>query len=115
MEEITIFDKIIAGEIPADIVFENEHVLAFHDVSPQAPTHVLVIPKKKIVNVAEAQKLSLEELGHFMLGIQLTANKLGLEKNGYRVVMNNGVDAKQTVEYLHAHILGGRELAWPPG
>lgn len=115
MNEKTIFEKIISGEIPADIVYENEYVLAFKDLSPQAPVHVLVIPKKKIARIADALEMSAEDMGHFLHGITLTARTLNLEENGYRVVINNGTDAIQTVEYLHAHILGGRLLAWPPG
>ncbi len=112
----TIFDKIIAGEISADIVYENEAVIAFNDINPQAPTHVLVIPRHRMTSVVDAAESSaLTEMGAFLKGIALTARKLGLEDGGYRVVINSGPDAQQTVQYIHAHILGGRKLSWPPG
>lgn len=115
MGDVTIFDKILAGDIPADKVFEDEAVLAFHDVSPQAPVHVLVIPKKKIVGFADLRNEEEALLGAFMKRISLVAEHLGLEQDGYRVVFNQGKDGGQSVDYIHAHILGGRSLAWPPG
>ncbi len=112
----TIFDKILSGVISADVVYENEFVLAFKDANPQAPIHVLVIPKKRLSRVADIDNaLSCEEAGAFLHGIAKTARALNLESSGYRVVINNGKDAKQTVEYLHAHILAGRTMEWPPG
>ncbi|SIQ16413.1 histidine triad (HIT) family protein [Alkalispirochaeta americana] len=114
MEE-TLFDRIIARELPADIVFENDQVVAFRDINPQAPVHVLVVPRTRMQSIAEASKHSPEVLGAFVQGIAETAQTLGLEENGYRVVFNTGKDALQTVPYIHAHILGGRRLAWPPG
>lgn len=113
--EVTIFDRILAGEIPADIVFENEHVIAFRDIDPQAPEHVLVVPRNRMTSVADATDHDPAVLGHFLQGIALTARKLGLEQGGYRVVFNTGSDAQQSVAYVHAHILGGRKLKWPPG
>ncbi len=113
--EDTIFDKILAGEIPADTVFENDHVIAFRDISPQAPEHVLVVPRNRMTSIAEAPDHDPAVLGHFLQGIALTAERLGLEEGGYRVVFNTGRDAQQTVAYIHAHILGGRKLQWPPG
>ena len=114
MESITIFEKIMAGEVPAEIIFENEHVIAFNDINPQAPIHVLVVPKKKIVSIAGAMDISAEDMGYFMQGVCLTARALQLDENGYRVVINHGRDGQQTVAYIHAHILGGKKLSWPP-
>lgn len=110
-----IFCRIVARDIPAEIVHENDHVLAFRDLRPVAPTHVLVIPKRHVAAVREAEDTDLELLGQVMLGARDVARKLGLVAGGYRVVMNNGEDAGQTVFHLHAHVLGGRSLAWPPG
>lgn len=110
----TIFGKIIRREIPAHIVYEDELALAFTDVNPQAPTHILVIPKKPIVNLATAQAEDQELLGHLLLTAQKVAQIAGLEQ-GYRIVMNVGQDGGQTVHHLHIHILGGRSLSWPPG
>lgn len=115
MEEVTIFDKIVGGEIPAKVVHDDEHVLAFHDINPQAPIHVLVIPKKKTKSVAQFKDLTTEEVGHFMQGVSQVADKLGLADDGFRVVFNTGRDGQQTVDYVHAHILGGRRMQWPPG
>ncbi len=114
MEE-TIFDKILSGDIPSDKVYEDEDVLAFRDVSPQAPVHVLVIPKRKASSFPELIERSPEEVGLFFQKTAIVAGKLGLEENGYRIVVNNGKHGQQTVAYLHAHILGGRQMNWPPG
>ena len=114
MEE-TIFDKIIAREVPADIVFENEDVLAFRDIEPQAPVHVLVIPKVRMRSLAESTDHTPEVIGRLMHGAALTARALGVEEGGYRAVLNTGKDALQTVAYLHVHLLAGRKLGWPPG
>ena len=110
-----IFEKIIAREIPADIVFEDESVLAFRDVNPKAPTHVLIIPKKNILRVSDATAEDEKLLGHLLLKAADVARQLGLNKSGYRLVINNGRDAGESVPHLHCHILGGRGLAWPPG
>ena len=110
----TIFSKIIRKEIPAHIVYEDYLVLAFRDISPQAPIHILVIPKKPIVNIATATAEDQALLGHLLLTAQQVAQKLGLT-NGYRIVINTGADGGQTVYHLHLHILGGRSLTWPPG
>ena len=110
----TIFDKIMAGDMPADIVYEDEDVLAFRDIAPKAPVHVLVIPKKKIGRFAEVGEWSKEETGRFFQAVSLVASSLDLDSSGYRIVLNNGEDGGQEVEYLHAHILGGKRLAWPP-
>jgi histidine triad (HIT) family protein len=112
---MTIFEKIIACEIPADIVYEDDLVLAFNDINPQAPTHILVIPKKPIPRIAEAEAEDHQVLGHMMLKARELAGKLGLHETGFRLVINNGHDAGETVPHLHLHILGGRAMAWPPG
>lgn len=110
----TIFQKIIDREIPADIVFEDDQCLAFRDVSPQAPTHVLVIPKKPIESLDQLEADDEPLLGHLWIVISKLANELQLA-DGYRVVVNCGKDGGQTVDHLHFHLLGGRALTWPPG
>jgi histidine triad (HIT) family protein len=110
-----IFEKIIAREIPADIVYEDESVLAFRDTHPKAPTHVLIVPKKGIARLSEAKAEDEKLLGHLLLKAGEVARQLGLNQGGYRVVINNGKDGGETVPHLHCHILGGRGLAWPPG
>ncbi len=112
---ISIFEKILTQEIPADIVYEDEYVLSFNDLHPIAPTHVLVIPKTKIISLTEIATKDPLTLGYFLMGVSKTATTLGLNQKGYRVVFNNGEDAQQTVLYLHAHILAGRQFTWPPG
>ena len=111
----TIFGKILRKEIPAQIVYETERVLAFRDVNPVAPVHVLVIPKKPIVNIASAVPTDAELLGELMLAAAEVARIEGLEAEGYRVVSNIGNNGGQTVFHLHLHVLGGRPLLWPPG
>jgi len=110
----TVFQKIIDKEIPAKIVFEDDRCLAFHDVSPQAPTHVLVIPKKPIESVDDLEDTDAELMGHLWLVIRNVARDLGLG-DGYRVVVNCGRDGGQAVDHLHYHLLGGRSFTWPPG
>ena len=112
---MTIFKKIIEGELPADVVFEDEHCLAFRDVNPQAPIHILVIPKKEIKSLADSTTANQELLGHLLVKCAQIACQLNLESRGYRVVTNTGTDGGQSVEHLHFHILGGRPLSWPPG
>ncbi|XP_042879434.1 uncharacterized HIT-like protein Synpcc7942_1390 isoform X2 [Penaeus japonicus] len=110
----TIFDKIIDKSIPADIVYEDEKCLAFRDISPQAPTHILVIPKKRLAMLTDATEEDNALLGHLLL----TANKVAAQEkldNGFRIVINNGKDGAQSVYHLHLHILGGRQMSWPPG
>lgn len=114
-EEKTIFKKIIDGEIPANKVYEDDLCLAFHDVSPQAPTHVLLIPKKEVINVADLKQEDAALAGHLMLSAGKVARELGIEESGYRIVMNCGKDGGQSVDHLHLHILAGRPLKWPPG
>ena len=110
----TIFSKIINKEIPADIVYEDELCLGFKDVNPQAPTHILIIPKKPIEKVADAQIDDQNILGHLLLKSAEIADDLGV-KDAFRLVINNGADAGQTVFHLHIHLLAGRPLSWPPG
>ena len=112
---MTIFTKIIKREIPADIVFEDDECLAFRDIHPQAPTHVLLIPKQEIPSMAELRPEDGKLLGHLMLKSAEVAAKLGLAEEGYRLVVNTRAFAGQTVNHLHIHILGGRPLSWPPG
>ncbi|MCX6108321.1 MAG: histidine triad nucleotide-binding protein [Proteobacteria bacterium] len=115
MSNLTIFDKILSKEIPAQIVYEDDYVLAFRDIQPQAPVHVLVIPKTKWAGFSALQDAAPLAVGEFFTRIAKVAAQLGLDAKGYRVVLNNGRDGQQTVEYIHAHILGGRGLTWPPG
>ena len=110
----TIFGKIIRKEIPADIIYEDDLALAFKDISPQAPVHILVIPKKPIPTISDAQPEDKDLLGHLLLTARNVAEEAGLG-NGYRLVVNSGVDGGQTVYHLHVHILGGRAMKWPPG
>ena len=111
----TLFEKIVDREIPAKIIFEDDKVLAFHDIKPQAPTHVLIIPKKPIPRLAEAHPDDHQILGHLLLKAAEVAKQLGLTQSGYRLVFNNGPDAGEAVPHLHCHILGGRKMNWPPG
>jgi histidine triad (HIT) family protein len=110
----TIFSKIIRKEIPAQIVYEDDLAIAFQDIHPQAPIHILVIPKKPIPKLDNAEIQDAELLGHLLLTVKLIAANLKLE-DGYRVVINNGANGGQTVDHLHLHILGGRQMKWPPG
>ena len=110
----TIFAKIIRREIPADIVYEDDLCLAFNDIAPQAPTHILVIPKKPIPCIDGADSEDQSLLGHLLLTVKQVAAQANLG-NGYRVVINNGNDGGQTVDHLHLHILGNRSMQWPPG
>ncbi|MFL6543301.1 MAG: histidine triad nucleotide-binding protein [Chthoniobacterales bacterium] len=111
---MTIFEKIARREIPADIVFENNEIVAFHDVNAQAPVHVLVVPKRVIPRIAEANDSDADVLGRLLLAARDVAKQLNLV-SGYRIVINNGPDAGETVPHLHVHVMGKRQLAWPPG
>lgn len=111
----TIFEKIIAREIPARIVYEDDRVLAFHDVNPQAPTHILIVPRKPIGRIGLADPADRELLGHLLLKAAEVAAQAGLKDSGYRLVINNGPHAGEAVPHLHCHILGGRPMGWPPG
>ena len=112
---MTIFQKIIDGEIPVSKVYEDDQVLAFHDIQPQAPVHILVIPKKPIVSAATAQPEDEAPMGKLMLAAAQVARQEGLEEDGYRLVTNIGREGGQSVYHLHIHVLGGRQMVWPPG
>jgi histidine triad (HIT) family protein len=111
---MTIFEKIAAREIPAKIISEDDDAIAFHDVNPQAPVHVLIVPKRVIPRLAEAKDNDAVILGKLLLKARDLAKELDLS-SGYRVVINNGPDAGESVPHLHVHLLGKRALAWPPG
>jgi len=111
----TIFSKIIQREIPADILYEDEEVLAFRDVNPQAPVHFLVIPKHAIPTLNDVQPDQAELIGKLVLAAQKIARDEGIAESGYRLVMNCNDDGGQTVFHIHVHVLGGRALGWPPG
>lgn len=112
---MTLFEKIIARDIPADIVFEDDQCLAFRDVSPQAPVHILIIPKKAVARIAAAQADDQSLLGHLLLTAADIARRENIAPDGYRLVINNGAHGGETVPHLHIHLLGGRPLVWPPG
>lgn len=112
---MTIFSKILSKEIPAKFVHEDELCVAFRDVQPQAPVHILVIPRKPIASLAQLAPEDGALLGHMMLTIAQIAHKEGLDPKGYRVVTNIGSDGGQSVHHLHFHILGARQMSWPPG
>ena len=111
----TLFERIAAKEIPANLVYEDEHVIAFRDINPQAPTHILIVPRKPIPRIAEATPGDHALLGHLLLKAAEVAKQAGLAANGYRLVINNGCDGGESVPHLHCHILGGRPMTWPPG
>jgi len=111
----TIFKQIIDREIPAEIVYEDDYCLAFKDINPQAPVHILVIPKKEIASVAHAKDEDKEILGHLMVKSAEIARTFGIEESGYRLVTNVNNDAGQSVYHIHFHLLGGRKMNWPPG
>ena len=111
---MTIFEKIIARQIPAKIIWEDEEAIAFHDVNPQAPVHVLIVPKRVVLRLTDAKDDDRALLGKLLLVARDMAKKLELS-NGYRVVINCGPDAGESVPHLHVHLLGKRALAWPPG
>ncbi|MDX5333479.1 MAG: histidine triad nucleotide-binding protein [Gammaproteobacteria bacterium] len=110
-----IFCKIAAGEIPADVVYQDDDVIAFRDLNPQAPTHVLVIPRKHIETLHHAGQDDAELMGRLFLGAQRVAEVDGIAGSGYRTVVNCGAGAGQSVFHVHLHVLGGRALGWPPG
>jgi histidine triad (HIT) family protein len=114
-QTMTIFEKIIAREIPAKIIWEDDDAIAFHDVNPQAPVHVLIVPKKVVPRLGSAAEGDSALLGKLLLVAGDLAKKLGIDKTGYRVVINSGPDAGESVPHLHVHLLGKRALAWPPG
>ena len=110
----SIFEQIIAREIPASIEYEDEHCIVIRDVNPQAPTHLLVIPKRVLTRVGEAEDSDGELLGHLLLVARDLAARSGLD-DGFRLVINNGANGGESVPHLHVHVLGGRQLTWPPG
>jgi histidine triad (HIT) family protein len=110
----TLFGKVIRREIPADIVYEDEHCVAFRDINPQAPTHVLLVPRKEIAKLSDAGAGDQALLGHLLLAAGNVARQLGVA-DAFRLVVNNGAEAGQSVFHLHLHILAGRSLRWPPG
>lgn len=112
---MTVFEKIIRREIPAEIVHEDDDLIAFRDVDPKAPVHVLIVPKRVIPRLADATEADAALLGKLLLASRKVAEKLGLLQSGYRVVINSGPDAGESVPHLHVHVLGKRALAWPPG
>ncbi|HEV7866626.1 MAG TPA: histidine triad nucleotide-binding protein [Chthoniobacteraceae bacterium] len=112
---MTLFERIAAREIPAEIVHETDDFLAFHDVHPQAPVHVLIVPKRVIARIGEAQPDDAQLLGKMLASTGEIARKLGVAESGFRVVINHGRDAGESVPHLHLHLLGGRALQWPPG
>ncbi|MBM3902085.1 MAG: histidine triad nucleotide-binding protein [Verrucomicrobia bacterium] len=112
---MTLFERIIAREIPADIVYEDDTVIAIRDIHPQAPVHVLLVPKRPIPRVGAAKPEDQEVLGHLLIKAGEVARRLGLDASGFRLVMNHGADGGETVPHLHCHLLGGRPLGWPPG
>ncbi len=112
---MTLFEKIIARQIPAKIAYEDDLVLAFHDINPQAPVHVLIVPKQPIPRLGESLETDQALLGHLLLKAAHVAGLVGVKETGYRLVINHGRDGGESVPHLHCHILGGRALAWPPG
>ncbi|GIX40575.1 MAG: histidine triad nucleotide-binding protein [Leptospiraceae bacterium] len=115
MAENCIFCKIIKKEIRSQIVYEDEDTIAFHDINPQAPVHILVIPKKHIPSLAEVHENDKDILGKLLLTASKVAKKLAISEDGYRVVVNTNRDAQQTVFHIHVHVIGGRPMSWPPG
>ncbi|MCC5840892.1 MAG: histidine triad nucleotide-binding protein [Opitutales bacterium] len=114
MSQPTLFQRIMAGEIPANKLHEDDHCIAIRDIAPQAPTHILVIPRKPLPRIAEANESDLALLGHLLLIARKVAHDEGLQR-GFRIVINNGPDGGESVPHLHVHLLGGRPLSWPPG
>ena len=115
MNEDCLFCKIIAGEIPSEKVFEDDVCIAFNDISPQAPTHVLIVPREHFASLDKAEKNHTETLGHLLLTAARIAREKGFAEDGYRVVINTNADGGQTVFHLHVHLLGGRPFVFPPG
>jgi histidine triad (HIT) family protein len=111
----TIFAKIINKEIPADILFENERVLAFRDINPQAPVHYLVIPKKEIKTLNDIEETDKDLIGELFTVAKDIAEQEGIAENGYRTIVNCNKHGAQTVYHIHLHVLGGRQMSWPPG
>jgi len=110
-----LFCKIIAGQIPAKVAYQDDKCLAFYDINPQAPVHFLVIPREHIASLKEANNTQNELLGHLLTSAAKIASDLGIAESGFRTVINTGAEAGQTVFHIHVHVLGGRSLTWPPG
>ncbi len=115
MAEKTIFQKIVDREIPADIIYEDDQCLCFRDIAPQAPVHLLLVPKKLITRIGETETSDQGLLGHLLNRIRFIAEQEGLSADGFRVVINNGKHGGEAVPHLHLHLLAGRQLSWPPG
>lgn len=115
MNESCIFCRIVRKEIPSNIAYEDEHTLAFHDIDPRAPVHVLIIPRRHIEAVNHIQDGDVEVMGRLFHVARRLARELGVADSGYRMVVNNGPDAGQSVDHIHMHLLGGRAMQWPPG
>lgn len=111
---MTLFEKILSGEIPANIVYQDDLAFVINDINPQAPVHVLVIPKRPVPRIGQAHEDDKELLGHLLLIAARMAKDLALEK-GYRIIINNGPDGGESVPHMHVHVLGGRQMTWPPG
>ena len=112
---MTLFERIAAGEIPANTIRNDDEILAIHDINPQAPVHILVIPRKPITRIGQATASDASLLGNLLLAARDLAKEQGLEETGYRLVINNGPHAGESVPHLHVHLLGGRPMDWPPG
>ena len=110
-----IFCKIVTGDIPADIVYQNDHVVAFRDLDPQAPTHILVIPRRHIARLNDLQESDADIIGQLVLAAAEIARQEGIAEDGYRTILNCNDDGGQTVFHIHLHLLGGRRMGWPPG
>ena len=115
MSEKTLFQRIADREIPADIVYEDDTCLCFRDIDPQAPIHLLIVPKKPIIRIAEAAPEDQDTLGHLLLTAQKIAKQEGFSQAGFRTVINNGPNGGEAVPHLHLHVLAGRKMTWPPG
>ncbi|HEX8140508.1 MAG TPA: histidine triad nucleotide-binding protein [Pyrinomonadaceae bacterium] len=115
MEQDCLFCRIVAGEIPSDVVYQDERSLAFRDINPQAPVHVLVIPREHLESLDDASRRDEAPLGHLLRVAARVANEQGLSESGYRTVINTGAGVGQSVFHLHVHVLGGRAMSWPPG
>jgi histidine triad (HIT) family protein len=114
-EKDTIFGKIARGEIPTKFLYEDDQVVAFNDINPQAPTHFLVIPRKPIAQLSKTTDSDEQLLGHMMVVARKVAEQVGIAKDGYRLVINDGKNGAQSVYHLHLHVFGGRQMGWPPG
>jgi histidine triad (HIT) family protein len=115
MEQDCLFCRIVAGEIPADLVHQDERCIAFRDVNPQAPVHVLIVPREHMDSLDDASQRDEAALGHLLRVAARVANEQGLSESGYRTVINTGAGVGQSVFHLHVHVLGGRAMSWPPG